>query len=246
MKDQDLCKNMGYELNPRVRCAFGKNVFFIRPQNSPKKNLYQVPDIVLSPPKEIRGQDSATFQRLGMVAPRRSNLSKVSFNLRESDKWSSNNKRALAVVESAALSPKASPPMPRHALITPAQVCRRVCQLICINFIDFYLFRRWRTPLKNFKVRRSPTSMRPMATRWTRLTRKNRWRIKSFRRWGWSSSWPLLAPRPLTTRLVERGEKPRWFPGQSAPCTLPWGLTIWPNTMYSKHCIRWWHILAHS
>ena len=62
------------------------------PQFSEKKLFYQAPNIVVNPPKEIRGQDSATFQRLGMVAPRRSNLSEVSFSLCESDLRSSNTR----------------------------------------------------------------------------------------------------------------------------------------------------------
>jgi len=62
-----------------------------------------VPSIVVRPPKE-RMEDSATFQRLGMHPPP-SRLSEG----------------ALAVVESEVLSPKASPPVSRHALLTYAQ-----------------------------------------------------------------------------------------------------------------------------
>ena len=67
-------------------CEFRKKLFSLSgPRILQKKVLYQAPDIVVNPPNEIRGQDSATFQRLGMVAPRRSNLSEVSFSLCESD-----------------------------------------------------------------------------------------------------------------------------------------------------------------
>jgi len=102
----------GVEQRPQTIGNYNQSLLHRMPQSSPGGHLglqipqQLAPDIVVNPPNEIRGQDSATFQRLGMVAPRRSNLSE----------------RALAVVESAALSPKASPPMSRHALITPAQV----------------------------------------------------------------------------------------------------------------------------
>jgi len=101
----------GVEQRPQTIGNYNQSLLHRMPQSSPGGHLglqipqQLAPDIVVNPPNEIRGQDSATFQRLGMVAPRRSNLSE----------------RALAVVESAALSPKASPPMSRHALITPAQ-----------------------------------------------------------------------------------------------------------------------------
>merc|ERR1719204_3014010 len=102
----------GVEQRPQTIGNYNQSLLHRMPQSSPGGHLglqipqQLAPDIVVNPPNEIRGQDSATFQRLGMVAPRRSNLSE----------------RALAVVESAALSPKASPPLSRHALITPAQV----------------------------------------------------------------------------------------------------------------------------
>merc|ERR1719505_373743 len=101
----------GVEQRPQTIGNYNQSLLHRMPQSSPGGHLglqipqQQAPDIVVNPPNEIRAQDSATFQRLGMVAPRRSNLSE----------------RALAVVESAALSPKASPPMSRHALITPAE-----------------------------------------------------------------------------------------------------------------------------
>merc|ERR1719474_1170766 len=98
----------GVEQRPQTIGNFNQSLLHRMPQSSPGGHLgLQIPQQVapVNPPKEIRGQDSATFQRLGMVAPRRSNLSE----------------RALAVVESAVLSPNASPPMSRHALITPAQ-----------------------------------------------------------------------------------------------------------------------------
>ena len=96
--------------------------FFIRPQNSPKKFLYQAPDVVVNPPKEIRGQDSATFQRLGMVAPQRSNLSEVSFSLCESDIRSSNTRERWPLWRAQLCRPRLrllcqdmlSSPLPRY------------------------------------------------------------------------------------------------------------------------------------
>jgi len=111
-----LVAMQGVERSPRTLSNHNQSFLPRIPQSSPLPERQPdlqaahglVPNIVVRPPKE-RMEDSATFQRLGMH-PR----------LSES---------ALAVVESEVLSPKASPPMPRHALPTSAQHAAHTPQL---------------------------------------------------------------------------------------------------------------------
>jgi len=103
-----LVAMQGVERSPQTLSNHNQSFLPRLPQSSPlperRADLQAahglVPNIVVRPPKE-RMEDSATFQRLGM-RPRLS-------------------EGALAVVESEVLSPKASPPVARHALLTYSQ-----------------------------------------------------------------------------------------------------------------------------